>query len=747
MKNYKTLLSKLILYLFIVTILPLGFLTEEVKADTGTKVENYKGEREIQNTSGVPLNNTYVEGFDKFNVLVGYKRLSYFMNDGTIKNSQYTGRFDYSSIKRMANGAYLSPYERNLKYKLLYIDLNTAQEREEEIAAPAGYTVNQCFLDSKSSKWVVAEKYDGVNREYVMLNNNVEKLKLKVACTDKLNTLENVYSFENVNYDKNNNPWFIQGSTINAKSLYKLMTVKDGNLVEAKNLGTTKVKIMKIASDGTIWIISDKQIIKFNSVGVLLSTYDLENYACDLTLDKNQKPWVVANDKVVTIENNTAVIKYTLKDYGSDISVLDDNNISVFSYNSIATIKNGKVDYIKENSILGFGTRIIKDSFGNVRMLSKNQGQIKISEREGTNKFNVVYSKPFILESPVKGATYYKDSAYFTCGQSIYKTGESGIEVYKADVTDDYNGLLGIEADGKGNLITYDQTYIYKVDLDKKVSKYNLLNLNLPGAVELKKDKVGNVYLVKGDQAKKAFKINDLTSLKESPLTKGKQDLDVFLNENDELCSGTYDSKASKYIVNKLDASDNVIAADEITMDSNITTLQVEELKKLNSGAYVLRTKDRISMKEKQDENFKALDIDYETASSTKMLLDSKGGAYLQIGDGYNIDYIKGTEVVEEKSVILPAKYDVYPNKEWIISINGDVDANTLAANIKVVDKDNNPFYVNLVKVAPGIVKVSPVGQYKLGEYYTITIEKNLRSQNGRTLLNKIKMNFSVIAG
>lgn len=103
---------------------------------------------------------------------------------------------------------------------------------------------------------------------------------------------------------------------------------------------------------------------------------------------------------------------------------------------------------------------------------------------------------------------------------------------------------------------------------------------------------------------------------------------------------------------------------------------------------------------------------------------------------------IKKDTTVEE----IPPVTTIPPTKEWKIKFNKKLDKNTLSnLDIIVMDSEKNIIETTFsYSDKTETVTITSLQHYTAGETYTLYIGKQIAANNGLTLKNSYKMNFSI---
>lgn len=93
----------------------------------------------------------------------------------------------------------------------------------------------------------------------------------------------------------------------------------------------------------------------------------------------------------------------------------------------------------------------------------------------------------------------------------------------------------------------------------------------------------------------------------------------------------------------------------------------------------------------------------------------------------------------------LPHQDDVAIDKVWNIKFNTKIDLNTLGGNITITDNDGKVFstILDLGNNSKTVV-VTPKDNYIPNKIYTLSVNQNIKSLNGKTLSESIVKRFSI---
>lgn len=95
----------------------------------------------------------------------------------------------------------------------------------------------------------------------------------------------------------------------------------------------------------------------------------------------------------------------------------------------------------------------------------------------------------------------------------------------------------------------------------------------------------------------------------------------------------------------------------------------------------------------------------------------------------------------------VPDKVNVEPTKVWTVKFNLPVDGNTVnKSNIYIKDSAGNIFNDFNVQLQQDkkSVTVSPLRPYVSGQTYSLEINKNLKAQNGESIIGPVTMKFTI---
>lgn len=91
-------------------------------------------------------------------------------------------------------------------------------------------------------------------------------------------------------------------------------------------------------------------------------------------------------------------------------------------------------------------------------------------------------------------------------------------------------------------------------------------------------------------------------------------------------------------------------------------------------------------------------------------------------------------------------KLNVSCSKPWYIRFNEKIDISTLNGNIIITDSKGKQLKTNInLENSKKVVIVTPIDKYSAHNTYTISVNKNVKSENGQSLQEEITQNFTVM--
>ncbi|MCY6484603.1 Ig-like domain-containing protein [Clostridium aestuarii] len=412
---------------------------------------------------------------------------------------------------------------------------------------------------------------------------------------------------------------------------------------------------------------------------------------------------------------------------------------------------------------------LLKDDNKGVRIFSNKEGHVSESLLKD-GELKVINNG---IAGNYKEAALYNNELYFLSKNSVYKFKDNNLEEYVKISSNDYDDgikqLIDIKFDNNGNLYILGNNVIYVIDTDKNIHRINILEMNLNEEIrnnKLLKDNSGIIYLVSRTWEKKVklFKLDNQNCRQVNfRLKDGREPVNIFLNENDELEFVYYDDE-NDYMVYKLDEN-NMMEKDMKFNNQGSSMMEaysaINELKKTKAGKLVLWIgSNMLYIKEAGEEYFKCA---YDVAPNdhiTSMITGADGKIYIgtynegiicyddSIKDSSrdsNTDLQKEPSSMPSNNSNSVIEKEVSIDKKWKIKFNTELDSQSVNENnILVIDeygvKQNVKIY--LERDSRTIIIV-PKEDYKNGQDYYIIIKETVKALAGNNLDKPVLVKFS----
>lgn len=767
----KKIIAMGIIYFFIFTLIPVGFLSERVQA-----VESFKkydsNSTEIGNKYDVKENILKVKQYDDFTLAVT-KDYLYFIEKGSVKKYDLSKVeiLSETNIERRGKYIYLYPCKQNSSYKVLTIDsegLTGKSQSIDEYIKLDNYINNpvlqEIAMDSKDNMWFsVSDKDKKVYR----------LLKWEKNSGNKINTVDKVEVNKDFDYDEmltnlkidsNENAWFKITENHEKTKKYMLGKIsKDGK----KNTFDLKENIIEyvIDKDESIWVIHKDKLVHLSKSGSLLKEFKGVNFK-DLTKDSEGNLLVLDNNKIKKVYYSELKEIYTVSYDSKEISAQDKENIAVKNMTGITIINKGKMEKISADSYVKDSAKVLKEDNSDVKILSNRYNNetdekenektfVEVNLKDG--KFNIVNKAQSNLSNCFKSVIYDGD-IYILSEDSVYKLKNNAIEKYmKLNVNIQMDDkLTSINVDKNGTIYAISEEKLFVIDKNKNVDEIQLSKLYSYNNItenKLIRDNKGDVYLI--TKTVGALRLNKLDGKEYRTINyrnkDGLEPINIFLNENNEF-EFVYNDKEKPYKIYKLD--ENLLPQEDIRFNSEGSSLmqtysEIQSLKKTADGKIILWTgKNMLYIKDKDTDKFRGLyDINSDDIINS-MVKGNDGKVYIGTSNS-------GVLCYGEKISLDPSNYntkipkdqnEATENKQWTVKFNGVLDKTTVNEdNIFVVNSNGEKQAVKVaLKDDKSSVTVTPEKLYNQEETYYIIVKEGLRSEKGKNIKKAILAKFKV---
>ncbi|MFU0825268.1 Ig-like domain-containing protein [Clostridium sp.] len=770
MKN-KRIIGLVLVYFFILTLLPMGFLSKEVQA-----IEDYKK----YDSSSTKIANKYnIEGkilklkqYEDYTLALTGDSL-YFIQDGKAKkyNLGKIDIFPSTNIERSGKYIYLTPYRTNSMYKLLTIDSEKFTGESNFVNEYISFNdttnnkLQEVIIDSSKNKWFSV--YNSAEGIYNLLKvENTEGVAEKSVRTLKVSKSFNYDdAFTDLKSDSNEGIWFKVTENDSKTKKYMLTRIYKDDTDKTYTFDDDIVNYV-IGNDDSVWVIHKDKIVHVAESGKVLKEFKGTNLK-DIEKDVKGNVWVLDGDKIEEIVYDEIKEKYTVSKDSKEFSIEDENNIAVRNTRGFTLISKGEMEDTIVGSYVSNSAVVLKDKISDVRIISdnynydedyKNSDDVLLEVTLKNNKFNIENNTGSKFKSYIS-AVIYNDEVYFVCDDIVYKLKDNSIEEYvKLNNEEGYmNYTSSITFDDNGYLYAVGEEKLYVVDKDKKVEEIELSKLHSYDDViynKLIKDKNDDVYLI--TKALNGVKLNKLNGSQYRAINyrsqNGDEPINIFLNENDELEFVCGDN-LSGYKVYRLD--ENLTPQEDLRFSGQGSSLtenypEIRKLEETGDGKLILWIGyNMLYAKEKNSDKFIGL-YDIEANDNiTSMVSGNDGKVYIGTYESGVLSYGIGINDIlpsDYTTKSLEGKDLVSKNKEWNIKFNMKLDENTITEdNITVVDSMGR---TQSVKVSLGednsSVKLTPNQPYEDGESYYIIVKDNVKSSSGKKLPKALVAQFKV---
>lgn len=771
MKN-KRIISLALVYFFILTLLPMGFLSKEVQA-----IEDYKK----YDSSSTKIANKYnIEGkifkikqYDDYTLVLTEDSL-YFIQDGKAKkyNLGKVDIFPSTSIGISGKYIYLTPCRTNSTYKLLTIDSekftgesNAVNEYISFNDTDNNIKLQEVIIDSSKNKWFsVYNSSEGIYN-LLKVENTEGAVEKSVRTLKASESFKYDDAFTNLKSDSNEGICFKVTESDSKTKKYMLTRIYKDDTDKTYTFEDDIVDY-SIDNDGSLWVIHKDKIVHVSESGKVIKKFNGTNLK-DIEKDAKGNIWVLDEDKIKEIVNDEIQEKYTVSKESKEFSIKDENNIAVRNTRGFTLISQGEAEDTIVGSYVSNSAVVLKDNISDVRIISdnynydedyKNSDDVLLEVTLKNNKFNIENNAGAKFKSYVS-AVICNDEVYFVCDDIVYKLKDNSIEEYVKLNNEEgsMNYTSSIAFDDNGYLYAVGEEKLYIVDKDKKVEEIELSKLYSYDSViynKLIKDKNDDVYLI--TKAPNGVKLNKLNGNQYRAINyrspNGDEPVNIFLNENDEL-EFVCGNSSYGYKVYKLD--ENLTPQEDLRFSgqgSNLTETypEIRKLEETGDGKLILWIGyNMLYAKEKNSDKFIGL-YDMEANDTiTSMVSGNDGKVYIGTYKSGVISYGIGINDIlpsDYTTKSLEGKEVVPKDKEWNIKFNKELDESTITEdNIVVVDSMGR---TQSVKVSLGedksSVKLTPNQPYEYGESYYIIIKDSVKASSGKKLPKAVVAQFTV---
>lgn len=337
----KRFFCTMLVYVFILTLLPVSFIMSKVKAAEDT-----------------------VKDYTKYNVLKYVILRSALYEDCGVA---YTPE-GYYVIKKDSSEPEFKAYPRNNFYEMgrvgenLYfygqdtfasVNLKTGQATQDvKIPVNNDGFITEGVVDSNGGKWFSLYKYDSSTDKY-----NYSILRLDSENKSSKIDFSNFSTIpEKLQVDSNNNLWISGWSRFYEIGRVSINNNQLSSTVYNLQGITKRIDSFKVDKNGTIWANDFDgdivELIESNGKLQVKNKYS-DTIAMSIALDNKMTPWILSvgdesNDycgKISKLENGKFIHKYNVNNelldpWDSDVKVIDDNNMLISSWDKYTLIAN-----------------------------------------------------------------------------------------------------------------------------------------------------------------------------------------------------------------------------------------------------------------------------------------------------------------------------------------------------------------------------------------------------------------------
>lgn len=366
MKNKRNL-SLMLVYVFLLTILPINFLVQQVKADSST-VQNNNVKHDIQK-----LYTMLVDQYGDSNLLIAADetnnnktaKIVKLNSDGTSKTIKTNITDVYKGYLGAANGkAYYYNYGAN-GGAINSVDLdNGTDQKAYDVQIPNGYAIKSIYRECGTrikDGTIILNCYKNSDQYSKRILLTIRNGKQSIIDT----STQGIDRISDCTIDNKGNIWAITDGN------YDLIKIDSNNNISPYNLNLStgyrfcKEHIINVDAQDNIWTnawYQDKYQtscvavkISQSGTGVTSTLYGLDKGLTDcvlnsLTVDKNGNEWVSDDGRVKELVNDKFVEKYAVPVYQDMLSVVDENHLVAADYERYIYIRNTAPTPVEPNN-------------------------------------------------------------------------------------------------------------------------------------------------------------------------------------------------------------------------------------------------------------------------------------------------------------------------------------------------------------------------------------------------------------
>lgn len=336
-------ISAVLIYIFAISVLPVGFLMEEVKA---AEISN--------NQTDYQVSDYYIYGeaaVEDFAILS--KDDGIYTNKNGKMDKISRGKYTFGDfIGKNKEYAYFSSWNGPIEFNLNNGNYNILNLPVDERYS---YTTG-AIVDKQGNKWFsIFDESNVDKKECYLLKINAGSGKYEKLKVEGFN--QRIY---NLKCDVKNNIWFQSGDKnqiigkINFDGTNNKLNLKTFELSSSKDLLTR----FEVNKDGEIFIASYKdgrvwEILKYKEInGKMVFDKSIDSKTARFTADNNGELWFLtkgdtatSNYNVCKLESNGLSKKYDVSNLMQELSVYSDNNI-ILTGENLDNLDKGIVTYV-----------------------------------------------------------------------------------------------------------------------------------------------------------------------------------------------------------------------------------------------------------------------------------------------------------------------------------------------------------------------------------------------------------------
>lgn len=579
----KNFLSIAMTCTFLFTLSPLNLTNKNVQAaDEKLEIESYNNSNTVIGNKYEILGTVYSAKQYTDCILVLTDKGLYQIKNGNVTKQYFTGIQKNSVVYKLNSSDSIAPYYNN-KYSILNVtDLqqNNINEDFVENYIPLfdkSYKPLEVVLDTNGNMcFSTVEISDNAQvKEYKLINVNKNGILKETGKSDS--------AFTNISFDKNNNVWFktVKSKVANEGTENKCILGKVSESGEVTFIDlNASILNYKIATDGSLWAISENKIIHSDNNGNIIKSYDGSNLKA-IDIDSEDNVWVNDNGSIRKLEDDLLVEKYKTTADKTNLSVYKEGKLIASSTAALTIVDGGNIEEIDTRSVIEKNAVVLNlpsedGKYGSttVKILSgyedysedntPNNLSVRLTEKKRDGKFVSTYI-PNDKKIDITHAVAYNKDIYVPLGKKIYKLTDKGFEEYtKLNLTDNIEeNINDLKVDGYGNFVVIGNLSIYKLNKDGITSLVDInaikKNFSLPEDSTIKKlfaDESKNIYLMmtykneKGEPAFKILNINDLNKISDgTPKVDNYRFVNAFTNESGSIEYVFYSFNEKKNVV------------------------------------------------------------------------------------------------------------------------------------------------------------------------------------------------------